>query len=329
MDSQSPQRWSTEQVDPRHALAYWVDTVCACLIELDIDSPERERFRAHLEQLPLGPVSLNFVGAGTQLLRRTRARIASSREPVCVLLQLREGRVRLRHMGREAYVGPGECVLMDSTEPYDIECPEPTTALALRLPQPWLQYWLPDPAECVARTFGAQGWSAALCAALSSLDTDSYHALALPAGSVAEHIAALLALAAGRPAQVTRRTGLLDELVRALRDRLHEQDLSPEALALQFGISRRYVHHLFAAGHTTFGEQLTRMRLERARELLLDARFAALPIGEVAARCGFADPSHFARRFRLQFGRSPSELRGASIERAAPPRAPLRGRASD
>ena len=31
------------------------------------------------------------------------------------------------------------------------------------------------------------------------------------------------------------------------------------------------------------------------------------PIASVARACGFADPSHFARRFRAAFGMSPSD----------------------
>jgi AraC-like DNA-binding protein len=58
-----------------------------------------------------------------------------------------------------------------------------------------------------------------------------------------------------------------------------------------------------------------RLRLERARQMLSDAHLFDLPVAEVAARCGFADPSHFARRFRRQFGHSPLQFR-ASVLRA-------------
>lgn len=317
LDAPSPHSWSTEQVDARHALAYWADTVCAHFIELDIDTPQRERFQARMNQLPLGPAMLHFLDADTQTLRRTHARIARSRGPVCVLVQMRTGRLRLRHRGREALTGPGECVLMDSIEPYDIDCIGRTSALALRLPRPWLQYWLPDPASCSARTFAGPGWSTALNAALSSLDLESSRHLALPGRDVAEQLAALLALAAGPPAEEMHRMSRLDQLRLALRDRLHEPDLTPQSLARQFDISRRYVHQLFAAAHTTFGAELICLRLERAREMLRDPRLASLPIGEVAARCGFTDPSHFARRFRQQFGRAPRDLRGQPAADAA------------
>jgi AraC-like DNA-binding protein len=40
-----------------------------------------------------------------------------------------------------------------------------------------------------------------------------------------------------------------------------------------------------------------------------DRRCADAPIGDIAARCGFAEASHFARRFRSAFGFAPSDYR--------------------
>ena len=57
------------------------------------------------------------------------------------------------------------------------------------------------------------------------------------------------------------------------------------------------------------------LRLARARAILSDAHLLDLPVAEVAARCGFADPSHFARRFRRQFGQSPLQFR-SNLERS-------------
>src|SRR5690242_14911641 len=109
-EAQRPRRWSTEAVDQRRALSYWVDTVCDRFLALEIDSSARDHFRARLEQVDLGPATVNSIQAETQRVRRTRANLARSRHPVLVLLQLREGEVRLRQLGREAFVHAGESV---------------------------------------------------------------------------------------------------------------------------------------------------------------------------------------------------------------------------
>jgi transcriptional regulator GlxA family with amidase domain len=66
---------------------------------------------------------------------------------------------------------------------------------------------------------------------------------------------------------------------------------------------------VFARAGTTFGEELMAVRLKQAHRLLSDCRFNDLPIGEISARCGFIEPSHFARRFKLRFRVSPTEFR--------------------
>lgn len=54
---------------------------------------------------------------------------------------------------------------------------------------------------------------------------------------------------------------------------------------------------------------LTERRIERARELL---QHTALPLADVAIRCGFADQSHFTKVFRRVAGVSPGSFRATS-----------------
>lgn len=309
-------RWSTEDVDGRRALAYWVDTVCDRFLELDIDTPLGEAFHARLEQVDLGAITASFIDAGMQQIHRTLAKISRTRYPVFMLLQLRAGHMHLRQLGDDALLRPGECVLIDGSEPYDIDCPQATSALALRLPQDWLKRWLPHPERVPALPFTNARWGATLQAALASLDLTSCQQLALPRSVVAEQIAALLTLAVGNDSQVpAARPSLLDELMSTLRDRFQEPNLSPREVAAQHCISMRSLHYAFAAADTTFIEQLMRLRLERAQQILSDPRLAELPVTEVAARAGFLDPSHFARRFRQRFALAPLQYRNEILHR--------------
>lgn len=309
------QRWSTADVDPKRALAYWVDTVCESFLEIDIDSPEREHFHAQLEESPFGPADLYLIEAGPQTVRRTPARISRTRYAAYFLLQLREGQLRFRQHGRECDVHTGDCVLVDCQAPYLLDCLPTTRTLALRLPQEWLKNWLPAPEDFAARPFrSGAGWGAALSAALANLDVRGTEELALPAGVVAEQITALLALAAGsgsQPASASEK--LLARLKRSLRDACHDPELTPAALADLHGISKRYLHYVFANAGTTFGHELMRLRLECAHRLLSDRRYATLPVSEIALRCGFLEPSHFARRFRRAFGLGPTAFRAAQF----------------
>lgn len=308
----APRRqWTTEDVEPRHALAYWVDTICRSFLEIDIHSPEANGFRARLDCADFGAGSLYGVQAGAQHVRRTPERIARSRAAWTILMQVRSGEQIFRQYGRECAVRPGDCVVVDCTEPYELDCLGPTRSVVLRLPQDWLLRWVPSIESAAARVFRAgDGWGGAVSAAVSNLDCHSETELALPSGTVADQLAGLISLAVGPHASAPRSADrLYRQLQHGLRERCHDESLTPAALAAAQGISLRYLHHLFAGAGTTFGAELMRLRLEAARRLLEDRRCARLEIAEIAARCGFAEPSHFARRFRRAYGRSPQEHR--------------------
>jgi AraC family transcriptional regulator, positive regulator of tynA and feaB len=310
--------WSTLDVEPGRALAYWCDSVSRAILELGVECPEGEDFRARLEQCPLGPATLNFVEATSQSVVRTAQSIARSRAAQFHLLHLRSGQCELAGIGRSAVLRAGDCVLLDSDRPHSARCPVPTGSLIVQFPKNWLRAWLPEPESFVGRVLRPrEGWSAALAAALASLEPGGLENLVLARGVVAEQIAALLALASGHPAApLARGDRLRTSVLRTLRDRYHEVGLSPVSVAEAHGISKRYLHLLFASVGTTFGKQLLNVRLERARQLLRDERFGDVPIGEIAARCGFAAPSHFARCYRRRFGLAPGTYRGALRRRA-------------
>jgi AraC-like DNA-binding protein len=102
---------------------------------------------------------------------------------------------------------------------------------------------------------------------------------------------------------------LFHRIRRTLFERLSDPSLGPQSVADAHGISKRYLHLLFAGAGTSFGAALMELRLEQAKRLLDDRRLARIGIAELAWRCGFREPSHFARRFRARYGGAPGAYR--------------------
>ncbi len=100
---------------------------------------------------------------------------------------------------------------------------------------------------------------------------------------------------------------------RFIRAQLTNPNLSPADVAAGLYLSRRSLYEAFAtddqarAGHGVAAE-IRRLRLERARELLLDATRTDT-VADIAAQVGLPDPAHFSRAFRAEYGHSPHELR--------------------
>ncbi len=100
----------------------------------------------------------------------------------------------------------------------------------------------------------------------------------------------------------------LQPAINYIRDNLHT-DLSLTAMAAAANVSKFHFVRVFkdAVGETPV-RYLTRQRLLRARRLLADT---ALPVGEVAKRCGFVSGDRLLAAFTREYGVSPSRFRSA------------------
>lgn len=309
--AEGARHWSTARSQPGEALSYWVDAICEAFLEMKADSPEPKDFSAAITQHPFGPIDLNYADTTAQEVWRTKHAIAGSRKHTFYLLYMRAGRLKARQRGRETLVQPGDCVLIDSMEPYSFSFPDSNRCLSVQMPEDWLRQWLPEPENATAASFNAPGWGRRLARTIGHLAERNFDKLTLPRASIADELGALLSLAAGRglATKAVHREILLQRVRLNMRERMHDCALDAQSIADASGISRRYLHLLFAEARTSFATELMNLRLERARQFLTDPRFLNESIGEIASRCGFREPSHFARRFRAEFGAAPAAFR--------------------
>lgn len=165
--SQAPQafqRWSTDAVPPAQRLDYWVGAVCEGFLEMDITSPVAGGgFGASLESAPLGPLVVNEVRGSAQDVYRTRRAIAHSRHNYYYLLCKTDSPWTMAQEGRCARLLPGDPVLVDSRRLYEFHLLQSADTVSLELPTAWVDAWLPDAGDQVARRIdGQSGWGAVL-----------------------------------------------------------------------------------------------------------------------------------------------------------------------
>ena len=103
-----------------------------------------------------------------------------------------------------------------------------------------------------------------------------------------------------------RRAELYREAM-ALITREYASDLHLEGVARRLATSRRQLQRAFSeAGDTSFRDELARVRMAHARELLAADE---LPVRQVAASVGYHQPAQFAKSFRRYHGQPPSTYR--------------------
>ena len=109
-----------------------------------------------------------------------------------------------------------------------------------------------------------------------------------------------------RASTIRLRTSLFQEAAEIV-DREYASDLSLDDIARRVASSRRQLQRAYAEiGQTTFRDHLTRVRMQKAAEMLATR---ALTVREVAHRVGYRQPAQFAKAFRRYQGVAPSDFR--------------------
>ncbi len=110
-------------------------------------------------------------------------------------------------------------------------------------------------------------------------------------------------------------SGVMAVRLRALVDniaaRFQDPGLTVGALALQQGISPRYVQRLLESAGISFTSHVNELRLQRAFALLTEPSENRLRVIDIALEAGFSDISHFNRSFRSRFGDTPRGVRAS------------------
>jgi AraC family transcriptional activator of tynA and feaB len=101
---------------------------------------------------------------------------------------------------------------------------------------------------------------------------------------------------------------LFSRVCNIIKDRFSDPDFGPCEVAIEAGISLRYLQKLFTQRSSTCSEFIYSLRLDHASRLLHRRKLLSTgqPISEIAYASGFRDYTNFARKFRHRFGRAPA-----------------------
>ncbi|MBR0799718.1 helix-turn-helix domain-containing protein [Bradyrhizobium jicamae] len=309
--------WNTEDVRPAEQFAYYREAICQVFMKLTPEPTDKSSFPARVERIGLGTGAINRVAFPGHLVLRSASDIAASSSS-CFYLNLKlAGRCRIEQDGRSVDLSPGQVGIFDSERLF-----------ALRHSQgPSLQvasFWVPAQLlrDRLPPSFEFRAARVSDDPLVGHLIVETAHALnsAAPHTSDEENarlfgvLLDLVALSLSRdgrrgaePMSLVEATWIA--LRRAVHRRLREPGLTAAAAAMSVSISERYVHKLFERAGTTFACYVMDHRLEGVARELRDPGMMGRAIGEIAFDWGFADLSHFARRFKQRFGCTPRDWR--------------------
>jgi len=313
-------RISTDDLPERDRLEFAREVHGRIIIKHEVEPIPGEPLylRGTLRRLPnLAIASLACSAVHTN---RTSAQIENDDFVLCVNLA---GSRVLRQLGREAVLRQGEAVLSTSADVGTCDISSNSRWISVRTPFATLAPMVADIHSALIRPIPAGTEPLALL--VSYIETlREMDALATPElrRLVVTHVNELVALTIGAKsdaAEFARGHGLraarLVRVFQLIDDGILNPGLSTASVAVQLGVTPRYVQLLLEESGQTFTQHVLRRRLEKAKELLVRDVDQNRKIAAIALEVGFADLSHFNRAFRSYFGDTPSGVRANSVMR--------------
>jgi AraC-like DNA-binding protein len=268
---------------------------------------------ARMDLWALGPGAVFTTDASPFRLVRTPRHVRLGGHWALAVSFQERGRGEFAQLGHEQVVEDGDLMLVDLSAPYSFGCAVGGGARSFQLPYEALGL----PPEVVRRATPRLRSSPLhdlvlshlrlLCASVEQV-AGTPNAAAVGTAT-AELLRALVVSAAGddrRHADVREET-LLVRVRSYVQQHLGDPGLTPESIAAAHHVSVRQLYREFSGAGLSLEQWVIESRLEAARAQLAAPAGRRRPIAAVARAHGFADPSHFARRFKAAYGLTPRD----------------------
>jgi AraC-like DNA-binding protein len=289
----------------------WRSQVARRLLNIDFEPLSDAPFRATVNPLFEGNVRLSHSPGRTF---RDDELVRDGRDDFMLLLSESDN-LDVVHRHRELRLGRGDAALMHVCETGSIGSRDNVQYLVVNLSD--LRSHDPLLAEAVMHRLPRQSEAMRLVRCyLRSVERNQLGSSAELREAIRRHVIDLLAIAISRQGSIgeSNSGGVMAVRLRALLDniaaRYQDPGLTVAAMALQQGISPRYVQRLLETARISFTSHINELRLQRAFALLSEPRESTRSITDIALEAGFSDISHFNRLFRSRFGDTPRGVRG-------------------
>jgi AraC family transcriptional regulator, positive regulator of tynA and feaB len=315
--------FSTQDVHPRERLSYWREVATRGYVEHDFRPDRGTTFTGSVKITTLPGLGLAAFDADAATVTRSERSAARADCGDLLLCMHRSGELGVAQDGRDTLIDGRAMFLLDPLRPFALQLKTRCSNVVVKIPRAMLEARIGNSVNLTARPITANDGICLLAIGLMDLLPEQAEALGDVAGvKVAEHLLdlAALALTGGheRVASLSspRATALL-RLKATIERLLIEPGLKPERVASETGISVRYANDLLAEENWSIERYVNARRLERCRSALDDVAQSHRSIGEIAFNWGFSDLSHFGRRFKAQYGLTPTEYRRQAERNAA------------
>jgi len=280
------------------------------------------RVRARMHLVPLGRTAVFTTDASPFRLVRTTRHVQRESPAVVAIAFQAAGHGEYPQLGHEQLVSGRDLMLVDLTAPYSFGCavgggsrsvmvPHEQLALPVDVVRRAVPRLRASPLHDLVRTHLEE-----VCGRAEQLSGDP--GAASLGTATAELVRALIVSAAGdaRDRGAVREETLLTRVRTYVGQNLTDPALTPATIAAAHNVSLRQLYRLFSDAGLSLEQVVIGQRLELARVQLVSPAGRRRSIAATARACGFADASHFTRRFRHAYGTAPREWQRSTVDSA-------------
>ena len=318
MNSSVRESWVSESGHGADAYEAWVDKLMTAQgADWCPGKTPPGAFSASLRHKVIGEINVIESRCDPCTGYRTDRHAALVDEPTVVLLSYLEGGEHIEFGGECYTVAAGDTFVWDSSKATKFEVYQSLHKVALAMPARLLSHNVLAALDRVPRKFGASSGSRQLLGNLiGAVADEEFDNAEVEADTILDAVNAFVMGAL--PMEVAPEKGLQaqqrQEIKRYVERHLSDPSLSIERIALEHRVSKRYLHWLFRDEPMTLNELIIFKRLGRCRDDLRNPESEHLHISQIAYYWGFANTSHFSKRYRACFGESPTETRQTASE---------------
>jgi AraC-like DNA-binding protein len=310
--------FDTRDLAPERRFDVWRDSIGVLFDVGQTNGADPMRFNARMDSLLLDGVMLSRSVAGAQSFHRGKDRIFSDGMDHYMIQTFDRGHVDMAVGTGWARGQAGTMIVGDMTEALESYNSDYSLVSAF-LPRSRLDPLLENPGSLHGVLIDSTSGAGQLLSTYMQSLMQTAHTLSARAAAAAAQSLLLLTAAACNQTQMNAADPpdwTDDALIFRARDiinrLLRREDLGPDLIAAELGISRSRLYRLFKP-YGGVMDRVREQRLRRALGELVSVEGQCYQIGEIAFRWGFSSPNQFSRAFKDRFGCSPREARSQGL----------------
>lgn len=266
-------------------------------------------FSGRIREYQSGALKLSFVDACQARLYRTQQEVAAGEGGKYFAVFQLDGTAGMAQGDNRVSLSAGDITLIDASRPSDFTYSESSRQLSLILPYPLVEQTLRfNQVKCGHRIVA----TSPIAMLSHHLILDATRQKNLSQQESEATLEAVISLL--RPAiSHTEDCGDLHERIFRktldyIDDHIRSEDLCPELLAREVGMSLRGLYRMFAKKGLVVARYIKNRRLDLCAESLRQSG-AEQKLSALGYSWGFSDSSYFSTAFKSRFGISPGEYR--------------------